>query len=157
MNTKPNSMSETPQTPQVIKGGLAVDDRGRLTFVNDFDFAGVKRFYMVENHESGFVRAWHGHKIEAKYVMVVGGSAIVAAVKVDNWDKPSKDLEMSRFVLSAASPSILYIPAGHANGFKTLTADTKVMFFSTTSMEEAKDDDFRFEADYWNPWEIVPR
>lgn len=144
-------------TPTIIKGGLAVDDRGKLTFINDFSFEGVKRFYMVENHQAGFVRAWHGHKKEAKYVLPVSGSAIVAAVKIDDWDNPSKDLEISRFVLSAASPSLLYIPAGYANGFKTLTDDARLMFFSTTTMEEAKDDDFRFEAGMWNPWTIIER
>ena len=55
--------------PWLIEGGLAVDDRGIVSFVNDFDFAGVKRFYMVSNHKAGFVRAWHAHKHEAKYVM----------------------------------------------------------------------------------------
>ena len=53
---------------ELINGGIAVDDRGQLSFVNDFDFKDVKRFYMVENHEKGFIRAWHGHKKDVKYV-----------------------------------------------------------------------------------------
>lgn len=57
--------------PQLLKGGLAVDDRGTVSFVNDFNFADVKRFYIVENHKQGFVRAWHAHRNESKYVMVV--------------------------------------------------------------------------------------
>jgi len=67
-------------TPVVIKGGIAVDDRGSLRFVNDFDFAGIRRFYMVENHAAGFVRAWHGHRHEAKFVYVVSGAALITAV-----------------------------------------------------------------------------
>ena len=38
-------------------------------FVNDFNFENVKRFYQVENHRQGFIRAWHGHKKEGKYIL----------------------------------------------------------------------------------------
>ena len=30
--------------PTLIEGGLAVDDRGEVRFVNEFNFEGVKRF-----------------------------------------------------------------------------------------------------------------
>jgi dTDP-4-dehydrorhamnose 3,5-epimerase-like enzyme len=143
--------------PILIEGGLAVDDRGQVSFVNDYNFEGVKRFYMVSNHQQHFVRAWHGHKLESKYVMVVSGVAIVAAVAIDDWQSPARDLEIHRYVLSANRPSVLFIPAGYANGFKTLTADTKIMFFSTATLEESKGDDYRFDAYYWNPWEVAPR
>ena len=150
-------MADTIEVPTIIKGGLAVDDRGQLTFANDFDFKGVKRFYMVENHAAGFVRAWHGHKKEAKYVMAVSGAATVAAVKVDDWENPSQNLEIHRYVLSSAAPSLLYIPAGYANGFMSLTLDAKLMFFSTSAMEDTKGDDIRFDALYWDIWTVEQR
>lgn len=143
--------------PALIDGGLAVDDRGSLTFANDFDFKGVKRFYMVKNHRNNFVRAWHAHKKEAKYVLVVQGSAVVAAVKVDNWDNPSPDAKVHRYVLSADKPSILFIPAGYANGFMNLTTDTKIMFLSTSTLEQSKGDDFRYDARHWDAWNVVER
>jgi dTDP-4-dehydrorhamnose 3,5-epimerase-like enzyme len=143
--------------PILLSGGLSVDDRGQVYFVNDFNFEGVKRFYMVSNHQQGFIRAWHGHKKESKFVILVSGAAIVAAVAIDDWESPSRDLEIYRYVLSANQPSVLFIPEGYANGFKTLTVDTKIMFFSTATLEESKGDDYRFEADYWNPWDVVPR
>jgi dTDP-4-dehydrorhamnose 3,5-epimerase len=140
-----------------IPGGRAYDDRGSLMFINDLDLTAFKRFYIVENHARGFVRAWHGHKREAKAVVVVSGSALVAAVKVDNWDDPSKDLKIERVVLSADKPIALLIPAGYANGFMTLTESAKVMFLSTSSLEESAGDDFRFDARMWNPWNIEER
>ena len=140
-----------------IAGGKAFDDRGSLSFINDLDLTMFKRFYIVENHSKGFVRAWHGHKKEAKAVVVVSGAALVAAVKVDNWDSPSKDLQVERVVLSAEKPGALLIPAGYANGFMTLTESAKVMFFSTSSLEESAGDDFRFDARLWNPWNIEER
>jgi dTDP-4-dehydrorhamnose 3,5-epimerase len=141
----------------LLPGGIAFDDRGSVRFVNDFNFAGVKRFYMIENYRQGFVRAWHGHKKEAKYVLAVQGSALVGAVKVDNWDKPSKDLKPEKFVLSADKPSVLFIPAGYANGLMSLTQDAKLIFFSTSSLEESKGDDFRFHARHWDIWGVEER
>lgn len=143
--------------PKIIEGGLVVDDRGQVVFANDFGFDGVKRFYMVSNHTAGFIRAWHAHKKEAKYVLVVSGAAVVGAVKIDDWKKPSKDLEINKFVLSAKKPCVLYIPAGHANGFRTLTDNTQVIFFSTSTLEKSANDDFRYPARYWDIWSVEER
>ena len=143
--------------PQLLKGGLAVDDRGAVSFVNDFNFSDVKRFYIVENHKQGFVRAWHAHKNEAKYVMVVKGSAVIGAVQIDDWDNPSKDLKVNRYVLSEKNPSVLYIPAGFANGFMSLSNDTKIIFFSTSELKDSLNDDIRFDAHYWEAWQVEER
>jgi dTDP-4-dehydrorhamnose 3,5-epimerase len=152
-------MNENKQveTPILIEGGIGVDDRGDVAFANDFNFDGVKRFYLVSNHRSGFVRAWHAHRHEAKYVIVVQGSAIVACVLIDNWERPSKEAHVHRYVLSSNKPAVLYIPAGYANGFMSLTPDAKLMFFSTSNMEEARGDDIRYDAHYWDPWQVVER
>ena len=152
-------MSETKQStvPYIIEGGLAVDDRGDLAFVNDFHFEGVKRFYMVSNHRAGFVRAWHAHRHEAKYVIAVQGAAIVAAVAIDNWEHPSKNAQVHRYVLSAQKPAVLYIPAGYGNGFMSLTTDTKLTFFSTATLEESRNDDVRYDSRYWDAWQVVER
>lgn len=144
-------------TSQLLEGDLAVDDRGEVGFVNDFDMHTVRRFYTVTNHKSGFIRAWHAHKKEAKYVMVVSGAAIVAAVKIDDWEKPSTKLDVQQYVLCAVKPSVLYIPAGYANGFMTLQEGTKLMFFSTSTLEESKGDDYRYDVRYWDPWSVVER
>jgi len=142
---------------RVLKGGLAADDRGEVTFVNDFDFAGVKRFYMVQNHRQGFVRAWHAHRNEGKYVLAVRGAALVCGVKIDDMTKPSRDLPISRHVLSDKAPSILFIPPGYANGFMSLTTDAKLMFLSTSTLADSLQDDIRYDARYWDPWHVEER
>ncbi len=142
---------------EFLPGGLAVDDRGSLKFINDFSLAGYKRFYVVENHKQGFVRAWHGHKHEAKAVVCLQGSAIVAGVRVDDWENPSPDLPVERFVLTSAKPGALLIPAGYANGFMSLTSDTILMFFSSSTLAESAADDIRFESRLWDPWKIEER
>lgn len=142
---------------KLFEGGLAVDDRGKIGFVNDFKFDGVRRFYSVTNHRLGFIRAWHAHKREAKYVTVVEGAALVGAVEIDDWDNPSKDSKVWRYVLSANKPSVVFIPAGYANGFMSLTQDAKLIFFSTSTLEDSMGDDIRYDAYYWNPWQIIER
>lgn len=149
--------------PKIINGGVATDDRGSVRFVNDFNFENVKRFYQVENHRTGFIRAWHGHKYEEKYVYVPRGSALVGAVNLEyyeNIDMPGAGLipgsrihEPDFVVLSANNPKIWYIPAGYANGFKTLEPNTIIQFFSTSTLEEALEDDIRYNYKNPNIWE----
>lgn len=149
-----------PKVPSLIKGGLAFDDRGCLSFVNDFDFLtfGIRRFYQVRNHEKGFIRAWHGHKHESKFAYVVHGVVLIQTINiieandwVEQFTTPACCTgfynNMKRFVLSDASPAILFIPSGYYNGFKTLTDGAIIQFFSTSTLGESKDDDIRINWD----------
>ncbi|MBF0353730.1 MAG: dTDP-4-dehydrorhamnose 3,5-epimerase family protein [Alphaproteobacteria bacterium] len=142
-----------------LPGGVAVDDRGSLQFVNDFDMAdcGIRRFYAVTNHETLFIRAWHGHQNETKYLFVASGAVLLAAVKIDDWKNPSPSLPVARHVLSYEKPGLMKIPGGFAHGTMTLRPNTRLFFFSTSSLKESAGDDFRFEAFFWNPWKIEPR
>ena len=144
-------------TPHLFEGGLAIDDRGEVGFINEFNFKKVKRFYVVRNHKQRFIRAWHAHKKEVKYVTVVQGAVLIAAVKIDNWKNPSKDRKVWRYTLSDRKPSLLYIPAGYANGFMSLTKETIILFFSTSSLAQSKGDDYRFGVRYWDPWRVIER
>ena len=143
----------------LINGGLAVDDRGTTSYVNEFNFIGVKRFYQVSNFSPSIIRAFHGHLKEAKYVYVAKGSAIIAVVKLDDMEKPSKNLEIKRFILSELKPQVLYIPPKHANGFKPLEDNTSLIFFSSVRLEESQGDDYRFPYDYWGKeiWDVENR
>ena len=139
------------------EGALFVDDRGELGCVNECDLADARRMYTVRNFRKGFIRAWHGQKIEGKFISVVKGALLLAAVKVDNWENPSKDLKIEKMVLSEKNPSIVFVPGGYAHGHMNLTDETIILVLSTTTMGESRHDDFRFPARYWNPWEIEER
>jgi dTDP-4-dehydrorhamnose 3,5-epimerase-like enzyme len=138
---------------QLIKGNLFVDDRGTLSFVNDFHFEGVKRFYVVENHQIGYIRAWHAHRKEGKYVYVVSGAALIGVAPLEEIDGGYRLGEPKKFILSAQTPAILWIPPNNGNGFKSLSEDTKIIFMSTTTLEESKNDDIRFGYNSLNIWE----
>ena len=139
---------------KVLKGDLAVDDRGTVSFVNDFDFSDVKRFYVVENHRPGFIRAWHGHHHEGKYVHVVQGSILLGVAPMSSSSEMDREDKAKTFVLSSKKPTIIFIPGGYANGFKTLEENTKIVFYSTATMAESANDDTRFEYTHWgnNIW-----
>ncbi len=131
----------------LVTGDMAIDGRGKVKFVNDFDFKKVKRFYQVENHRPGFIRAWHGHKTEDKYIYVASGSALVGAVNLETD-------EVDKFVLSGEKPMILWVPPNHANGFMNLENNTIIIFFSSHTLEESAADDIRFPYNKWNIWDI---
>lgn len=142
---------------KLIDAGVAIDDRGELIFCNNFDMSKVKRFYHITNFLNPFVRAWHGHKKEEKFIIVTKGSALLAAVEIDDWDKPSKDLKIEKFILNDKSPKLIHIPQGYAHGYKTLLPDTRLTIFSTLSLKESQEDDFRYDSRYWDPWTAKER
>jgi dTDP-4-dehydrorhamnose 3,5-epimerase-like enzyme len=78
-------------------------------------------------------------------------------VKIDDWDQPSKTLEVKRFVISEHSPAVVFVPAGYANGFMSLSEHGKLMFFSSSSLQESLGDDIRFPARHWDPWHVEER
>ena len=99
----------------------------------------------------------HGHKIEDKYIFITKGSALTAAVEIDDWNKPSKSLEIKTFILNDKHPKLLFIPGGFAHGYKTLLPDTRIIVFSTATLSESIKDDYRYDAYYWNPWTAKER
>src|SRR3954470_24783553 len=129
-------------SPKLIRGGVAADDRGRLSFVNDFNPQDCKRFYIVENHAVGMVRAWHAHQHERKWVMAIAGAALACCVPVDDWEQPARDAEVHRYTLDATVPAVLEIPSGFANGAMSLLPGTRLMYLSDATLDESLGDDF---------------
>lgn len=128
-----------------------MDDRGKVMFVNDFDFKDVKRFYVLENFQELWTRAWHGHKKEGKYVIVVSGSAQIGTVDM-------KTEEVTTYFLSEYKPQVLYIPPGFYNSARAFEPKTKIMYFSTSTLEESKGDDYRVSLDKWpQAWNLSTR
>lgn len=83
----------------VIKGDIFNDSRGSVSFVNDFNFSDIERFYIIENTIEQPVRGWHGHKLDCKNFYCVTGSFQIAFVKVDDWINPSSDLQVTSVIL----------------------------------------------------------
>jgi len=134
-------------------GSKITDDRGHILFNNNIKLEGVKRFYIVGNHKANFIRAWHGHAHERKYITCISGAAIVCYRPLD-----ISSNEIKRVVLSP-NGTVLEIPPGNYNGWMSLTDDTQLLVLSCSTVEESMADDFRKDVDFFNTdvWKIIQR
>ena len=141
---------------KIINVNTSYDDRGDVVYCNDFNLIQkkIKRFYQITNNNINFVRAWHGHKKEEKFLLILEGVFKICAVRPDNWKNPSKNLPVKEFIINANSPKILHIPGGYAHGTQNLKMNSKLMVFSTFSLKETIQDDYRFKSNLWYDWNI---
>ena len=137
--------------PIFFESNSSSDERGTVSFTNDLNLQKAVRTYKVENSQLKTVRAWHGHKVEEKWVNVEQGEFLVCVVKVDDFNSPSKNSEIQTYKMSPKD-GFLYIPPNFANGAMNLTEDNAIRYYSSSTLEESLNDDFRFESDYWDPW-----
>ena len=137
--------------PTLFVKGESTDHRGSLEYYNTLSLDVFKRFYIVSNPTKGTVRAWHGHKIEAKLIKVIKGEFVVGAVKINDWDNPSLEKKVDKFVLNE-NTGVVYIPPGYANGAINLVPNSKVIYFSSLNLEDSSNDDYRFDPKLWNTW-----
>jgi len=135
--------------PKIIQGGNFSDHRGTISYVNDFSFKAIERFYIISNSDENPVRAWQGHKLDTKNFYCLSGAFKIHFVKIDNWENPSKDLAIETVTVSASESKIVHIPAGYANAIQSLEKDSKLISFSTLPLANVSDDDVRYDSDYW--------
>lgn len=132
--------------PKITIGNSHSDSRGTLFFNNDFDASAIKRFYIIENQNTDFIRAWQGHKIEQRWFSAVQGSFKIKLISFDNWENPSDEFEPIAFVLEAEKLDILHIPKGYLSSIQSLEEGSKLLVLSDYLMGEVKDE-YRFASD----------
>jgi len=135
--------------PKIIQGGNFSDHRGTISYVNDFSFKDIERFYIISNSDENPIRAWQGHKLDAKNFYCLSGSFKIHFVKIDNWENPSKDLSIETVLVSESDSKIVHIPAGYANAIQSLESNSKLISFSTLPLSNVSEDDVRYELTYW--------
>jgi len=138
--------------PTLFSGKQHLDVRGKISFINHCDLSKAKRVYVIEPADTEVVRAWQGHQQEEKWFYVVEGSFKIVLVKPDDWQHPSLNLPVEEYKLSADKIQVLHVPGGYANGFKELEPKSKIMVFSSFTVEESLKDDFRFDKGLWIKW-----
>jgi len=132
-----------------IKGGIASDQRGQIRFVNDFDMALVKRFYIIKNLDTELVRGWRAHRIEQRWFYVLSGAFSVEIVKIDNWENPDPDLLIERRELKSDDMQVLNVPAGYGTAFKALEADSELLVYADFPISHAVQDDYTWPLNYF--------
>ncbi len=98
------------------------------------------------------VRAWQGHRKEEKWFYVVEGAFKIVLVEPDNWENPSNELTTEEFVLKSSRNQVLHVPGNFANGFRALEPESKIMVFSSFTVDESLNDDYRFDKNNWYDW-----
>ncbi|MBS9461263.1 WxcM-like domain-containing protein [Flagellimonas sp. 389] len=146
------SIEETNK-PLLIKGNNHIDKRGKLSFVNNFSMEKIKRFYTIAHPSTEIVRAWQGHKYQSRSFHVISGCFWIACVRIDNWEKPSQQLEVEIYQLKSDEPSVLHIPRGYANGVKAKAKESILISFSDNSYENLQaGDEYRYDSEMWLNW-----
>lgn len=134
----------------LIQGANFSDERGGLNFFSDFDMSQIVRMYEISPNDTHTIRGWQAHREEKKWFYCNSGCFVMNLIKVDNFDSPSKTIIPERFILEACNPSVLEISGGYATGFKAQEDNSKLIVFSNFSLEESKNDDFRFPVEMWS-------
>ena len=137
--------------PTIFEKESSEDHRGSLEYYNKLDLEIFKRFYIVSNPKRGTVRAWHGHKIEAKLIKVIKGEFVIGTVEINDWDNPSPKSKVKQFIMNE-NTGVAFVPPGYANGAINLLPDSMIMYFSSLNLEDSADDDYRFDSKFWDPW-----
>jgi dTDP-4-dehydrorhamnose 3,5-epimerase-like enzyme len=131
--------------PGFIKGGVFKDERGIVSFINDFDMQEVRRLYHIEHPDTEILRAWQGHKAEQKWFYVTNGGFKIAVIKPDDWEKPTQIVSSNQYVLNEEMPGVLHVPGGYVTGFRAVEKDSSMIVFSDFTIEQSKNDDYRFD------------
>lgn len=147
-------MKKIRSKPILIKGDTIFDNRGSVKFCNKITLHEIRRFYIINNYNKNFIRAWHGHFKEAKYITCIKGAFQVSCVKLTDKKKPSRKESVQTWYLSERKKEILYIPPKYANGTMSLIDNSELLVLSNSSLKESIKDDYRYPVDYWNPWVI---
>ena len=137
----------------MIEGEIFADYRGKLSSLNKFRFDEVNRVYFLNHPDCSVVRGWNGHKTEKKFFCCVKGAFALAVVEIEDWSKPAAKRPAQVFKLSENTSRIVCVPPGYANAIKAIEPDSVLMVFSSSTLEEAAGDNYKFAADLWMDWE----
>ena len=70
-------------------------------------------------------------------------------ILIEDFENPNTNMPVKRCVISHRTPQILIVPKGCVNGFQALEIDSSLMVFSSATLDESKEDDYRWEMDYF--------
>lgn len=133
---------------EFIKGASHIDHRGKLLFNNNFDLRDIKRMYFIENCNEEIVRGWQGHKIEQRWLCAVYGVFKISLVKVDDWTRPSRELQVYNQIIQSETFEILHVPSGYVTAIRAEEPFSKLLLFSDYLLGDVEDE-YRFDLGYF--------
>lgn len=133
---------------QLIAGNKHKDDRGIITYNNDFDASRIKRIYTIENHSIDFIRGWQGHEIEQRWFACIKGSFEISVIQINDFENPSKDLIVKKHQLNDEKLTYLHVPSGCVTAIQSKEENSKLLVLSDYGLGEISDE-FRYSLDYF--------
>ncbi|MEM4396995.1 MAG: WxcM-like domain-containing protein [Candidatus Woesearchaeota archaeon] len=153
-NNKPKKLEPNETQEGIILKDIQRfgDDRGDFTNIELNEFGNFKRTYIIKNTQKNVIRAFHGHNKESKLFYVPKGAFKFIIMNMET-------LEWKEYTLLESVPKVLFIPKGYYNGFVSLTDDSILIVFSSSTIEESKKDDIRLPYDFLGKevWQINHR
>lgn len=132
----------------ILEGKKHEDERGIITFNNEFDASEIKRIYTIENHSTEFIRGWQGHKIEQRWFACIKGEFEISVIQIDDFTQPSKDLMITKYRLDCETLTYLHIPAGFITTIQTKKTGSKLLILADYALNQIQDE-YRFSLDYF--------
>ena len=135
----------TDSFPNIIKGDLFKDNRGKLFSCNQFDMSPVKRMYSIENTNSNYIRGWKGHKIETRWFFATKGSIIINTILISDLEKAHPLPVINTFKLNEDNLNVLEVPPGFATSIKQYSNGDRICVFANYEIGVSNDEDLRWE------------
>ncbi|MCJ8152366.1 WxcM-like domain-containing protein [Chryseobacterium sp. SSA4.19] len=132
----------------LLEGKKHQDSRGIITYNNNFDASEIKRIYTIENNFKNRVRGWQGHKVEQRWFACMKGSFEISVIEVDDFENPSKDLTVRKYILADDALTYLHIPPGCITAIDARLEESKLLVLSDHRLREVNDE-YRFSLDYF--------
>ena len=154
-----NPQLPIPSPQSLITGNRHQDERGIITYNNDFDASQIKRIYTIENASIDFVRGWQGHKIEQRWFACMKGGFKIKVKRfkgeslkekgesVKEKGEREKDflsLDTQEYILDDRQLTYLHVPAGHVTAIQALEEGSKLLVLADYGIGEIEDE-YRFE------------
>lgn len=137
--------------PQISTVNIHQDERGEIRFCNEFDLLPFQRFYCISSGKENQIRAWQGHKRERKVFLPLSGKTKIVLVEITDFST-QKVGKITEYMLDFERPELLVVPGGYANGIQFMSHESSIMVFSDLSLQDSKEDDFRFNKDLFYHW-----
>ena len=144
-----------PTKATLVKGGIHIDSRGILQYVNEENPGNYRRFYVITHNDVNIIRAWQGHKQEEKAFYTITGSFIIAVINPNCFEMPSDDEKPVLFQLTEENKNFLRVPGGSYTGIKALAPKSTLLVLSSLDLTGSKADDYRQPADKWIDWNTI--
>lgn len=132
----------------LLEGKKHQDERGIITYNNEFDASQVKRIYTIENLSNNFIRGWQGHKVEQRWFACMQGSFEISVIEVDDFENPLKDLTITKYLLTDEVLTYLHIPSGCITAIQSKENNSKLLVLADYGLGEINDE-YRFPIDYF--------